>query len=228
VGSLGSYVYTAKSDALAVHLYAASEADLEVGGAKVKVAQDTAYPWDGDVRITLSPEQPATFTLHLRIPGWCQSAALSVNGGPVDLQAVTTDGYAAIHREWRAGDAIRLFLTMSPERLYAHPLATENGGRVSIKRGPLVYCAEEVDNGALPQLLSLAPDATFAAEFRPDLLGGTTILTGPATVTVTEGWEGAIYRGSPPATRPGTVTLVPYHLWANRAAGGMLVWLREG
>lgn len=228
VASLGSYVYTAKSDALVVHLYAASDADLEVGGTRVRVTQDTAYPWEGDVRLGLMPEAPATFALHLRIPGWCQGAALWVNEEAVDLGATTVDGYVAVRREWRAGDSLRLSLPMPAERLHAHPLATEDLGRVAIRRGPLIYCAEEVDNGVLPQLLTLSLDATLTAEFRPDLLGGATVLTGPATITETEGWEEVIYRDSAPITRPGTITLVPYHLWANRAAGGMLVWLREG
>ena len=78
-----------------------------------------------------------------------------------------------------------------------------------------------------PQHLILSADDTFEAEFRPDLLGGATVLTGPALKMNASEWQGALYQGSKPTTEPVTVTAIPYHLWANRDAGGMLVWMME-
>lgn len=227
IASIGGMHYTCTERALAVHLYAQNTTEVTLSGKRVGIRQETAYPWDGDIRIEVTPEEKAEFAISLRIPGWCRGATLSVNGAAQELDEITTDGYATIWRSWSAGDVIRLHLPLDIRRLYAHPDATENAGRVALKRGPVVYCVEQADVGVLPQQLSIAPDAPITAEFRPDLLGGATVLTGPATRTTTKGWEGRLYAEAPPATEPAQFTAVPYHLWANREAGGMLVWMME-
>ena len=157
------------------------------------------------------------------MPGWCRGARFEVNGEPV--QPVVTKGYATIEREWRAGDEIRLHLEMPVERLSAHPAVAQDTGRVALKRGPVVYCLEEVDNGIAPQRFILKDDP-IESEFVPDLLGGAVVLTGEAEVTSAAGWGGALYRSGPPSREPRRFRAIPYHLWANREAGGMQVWIR--
>lgn len=223
LASLGSYFYTTRGTDLAIHLYGANKAELTVDGQSVVVTQATHYPWDGDVRITVSPASPTRLALKLRVPGWCRSARFEVNGEPV--QPVVTKGYATIEREWRAGDEIRLHLEMPVERLSAHPAVTQDTGRVALKRGPVVYCLEEVDNGIAPQRFILKDDP-IESEFVPDLLGGAVVLTGEAEVTSAAGWGGALYRSGPPSREPRRFRAIPYHLWANREAGGMQVWIR--
>ena len=223
LASLGSYFYTTRGTDLAIHLYGANKAELTVDGQSVVVTQATHYPWDGDVRITVSPASPRRLALKLRVPGWCRGARFEVNGEPV--QPVVTKGYATIEREWRAGDEIRLHLEMPVERLSAHPAVTQDTGRVALKRGPVVYCLEEVDNGIAPQRFILKDDP-IESEFVPDLLGGAVVLTGEAEVTSAAGWGGALYRSGPPSREPRRFRAIPYHLWANREAGGMQVWIR--
>ena len=227
IASLGSYVYSTKADELAVHLYAANSTTIALGGQSVRVAQETAYPWDGDIALSLDPAAPVDFTLRLRIPGWCRSAKVSVNGESVDV-AAAEKGYLAIARTWQAGDVVRLQFDMPVERLYAHPAVSEDAGRVALKRGPVVYCVEEADLGFAPQSLTLGADAPISASFDPDLLGGAVRLSAPAQAAEASDWGGQLYRTSRPQTRPATLTAIPYHLWANREAGGMVVWLREG
>ena len=106
----------------------------------------STYPWSGDIRIEVEPEKPAKFTLKLRIPGWARDATASVNGKPVAVAAATENGYLAISRQWGPGDVVALDLPMPAERIYAHPAVRMDAGRVALKRGPLVYCVEEVDN----------------------------------------------------------------------------------
>ncbi|OLP55759.1 hypothetical protein BJF92_08665 [Rhizobium rhizosphaerae] len=226
ITSLGQYVYSATGDALAVHLYAAGTGELELDGRLVRLTQETRYPWEGDVAIRLTLENPAELTLHLRIPGWCRQARLTVNGEAVDLATVTEKGYAAIRRLWANGDEIRLGFDMPVDRLYAHPAVSEDAGRVALSRGPVVYCVEEVDLGTEPQRLRLPADAPIHAQFEPDLLGGATVLSGEALEAQAADWAG-LYRTAPPALKPRRFKAVPYHLWANREAGAMLVWLNE-
>lgn len=226
IASLGSYFYATKGDELAVHLYGASRTNVVLGGQSVRVAQETAYPWDGDIALSLDPAAPVAFTLRLRIPGWCRTAKVSVNGETVDV-AAAEKGYLGITRTWQAGDVVRIALDMPVERLYAHPAVSEDAGRVALKRGPVVYCVEEADLGFAPQSLTLGADAAITASFDPDLLGGAVRLSAPAQAADQGDWGGQLYRTSRPQTRPATLTAIPYHLWANRQAGGMVVWLRE-
>ena len=227
IASIGSYHYTATEDALAVHLYSQNTVDLALAGTKVILDQKTAYPWDTDIELAITPETPARFKLHLRIPGWCDGAKLSLNGQPLDLAPITRNGYATIERIWQADDTVRLHLPMPVVRLYANPEIADDIGRVALKRGPVVYCVEQADIGLAPQRLTLAPDAVIDTCFDPDFLGGATVLTGTASAVSSADWKGTLYDTRRPATETVTLKAIPYHLWANRAPGGMLVWLRE-
>ncbi|MCP8939665.1 glycoside hydrolase family 127 protein [Alsobacter sp. SYSU M60028] len=227
VASIGSFHYGVGDDALAVHLYAENDAELSVAGRTVRVSQRTSYPWDGAVRIRLGLDEPSAFTLLLRIPGWCERPTLRIAGEAVDLSAVTRDGYAWVRREWRDGDTVELDLPMDVQRLYAHPDVRADRGRVALRRGPVLYCAEAVDQTAPVHRMSLPKTGTLSARFRADLLGGVAVVSGPAETASAAGWEGRLYRREPAAAEPATLTAIPYFAWDNRAPGEMSVWLHE-
>ena len=225
VASLGSYVYSTAPGELAVHLYVQSNAQLTVDGTKVKIVQTTNYPWEGAVAFTVEPETPAEFTLRLRIPGWCRSAELAVNGQALDVKAVADRGYPAIRRRWQRGDRVTLALAMPVERIYAHPDVHADQGRVALKRGPIVYCVEAIDTPMPPRLLSLPRDAAITSSFEPDLLGGVATLNG--TALATRSADDSLYRTAPwPAERV-PFKAVPYPVWDHRDPGEMVVWLPE-
>src|SRR5262249_17878063 len=146
VASVGGYFVSASSDAIAFHLYGGISTSVQLASGRVGLREVSTYPWSGSIRIEVSPESPAEFTMKLRIPGWARGASASVNGKAVEVEANSVNGYLSIKREWQSGDVIELELPMPPERIYAHPSVKENVGRVALKRGPLVYCVEEVDN----------------------------------------------------------------------------------
>ena len=227
LASLGQYVYSEGEGGVAVHLYIAGSARLRLNGALVTLRQETEYPWDGRVTLGLEVEEPARFTLRLRIPGWCRGTAARVNGEAVDLSGKVVKGYACLEREWRNGDRVELELPMPVERVYAHPEARQDIGRVALQRGPLVYCLEDVDNPVPVQRVILPADAEFSVRFEEGMLDGVVMLTGPAVAVSDEGWEGALYRAQCPARVPITVCAVPYCVWDNRAPGRMAVWLPE-
>ncbi|MBZ0279060.1 MAG: glycoside hydrolase family 127 protein, partial [Anaerolineae bacterium] len=156
VASVGGYFYSVTPNRLYVHLYNPTLAQVDIGGSGVQIEQQTRYPWDGDIQITLTPVKPARFELALRIPGWCRDYRVTVNGEAVT--APLEQGYLILDREWHAGDTVRLKLAMPVERIAANPQVRQDIGRVALQRGPVVYCLEEADNGAGLARVALPPD----------------------------------------------------------------------
>jgi DUF1680 family protein len=227
VASVSGYFYSTGADVLAVHLYGGSSADVAVGDVAVTVRQQTDFPWDGGVRMTLTPARPARFSVKLRIPGWARHATCSINGEDIDTSR-SDRGYLEIRREWSQGDTILLELPMHVERTYAHPLVKADVGRVALKRGPLVYCLEQVDNGNGPvSLMRLPRDAVCDAAVRADLFDGIVAVVGDARRVDADAWDGSLYATEPPATAMARMTAVPYFLWCNRGPNPMTVWIPE-
>ncbi|MBM4143891.1 MAG: glycoside hydrolase family 127 protein [Lentisphaerae bacterium] len=227
IASVGQYVCSESDDAAAVHLYAQGDVELHVAGRRAGLRMTTRYPWDGAVRMRLTPERPTAFTLALRIPGWCAKFALSVNGKAV--RAAARGGYARIRRRWQAGDTVKLVLAMPVLQAEANPRVRMDCGRVALQRGPLVYCLEQADNGRELRDITIPPASAFKPVFRKNLLGGVAVLRARAWRRSPRDWAGddqALYRTTPSARVRVSVTAVPYCVWGNRAPGReMLVWL---
>ena len=137
-------------------------------------------------------------------------------------------GYLEIRRTWNAGDTVDLELPMPVERIYANPNVTADAGRVALKRGPLVYCCEEVDNPQTPvPLMRLPRGAKVADQERADLFDGVVTLVVEGERAATSDWGNTLYRTTPAADVPGTFTAIPYYLWNNRKPGRMQVWIPE-
>ncbi|OJY63856.1 glycoside hydrolase family 127 protein [Rhizobium sp. 60-20] len=226
LASVGSYMYAAADNEIAVHLYGESKARVPLaGGVTVQLSQTTRYPWDGAIRFDVNPDRAAEFALSLRIPEWAEGATLAVNDAPVDLATITVDGYARIEREWQAGDSIDLVLPLIPRTLFANPKVRQDAGRAALMRGPLVYCVETTDNGQDLNGISLSSNPASAKTAEIAALEGAVALDVPVTRDAAD-WGTDLYRTTPPKGTPSTARFVPYHLWDNREPGEMLVWLR--
>ena len=231
--SLPGYFYSTSKDGIYVHLYDNSVLDWRLeNGAPLKIRQKTNYPWDGDVQITVTPAEPADFTLYVRIPGWVGNAKVAVNGKT--LQRVEAGQYLPIHRRWSPGDTVSLNFPMSPEVIASNPRVSENRGRVAVQRGPVVYCMEQLDQPDSPALSDVsilanqAPGKAFRAEYKSDLLDGVTVLHhSGAALQVSSSKEALYVPASPdaPKTRPQELMLIPYSMWANREPTSMQVWV---
>ena len=226
LASFGQYVYSQGPHEVAVHLYAQGTVGIETGGQSVRLTQQTEYPWQETVMITVDPAAATEFTLSLRIPGWCRRAAIRINGKHINLQPLTRKGYARIRRMWKPGDRVELTLPMPVERIEAHPAVRMNCGRVALQRGPVVYCLEEIDNGPNLDDVRLPRNVKLTAKFNPRCLCGAVIITGQALRRDSFGWAGRLYRANTSRTKPLTIKAIPYFLWNNRKAGEMLVWMR--
>jgi DUF1680 family protein len=227
-GSLGEYIYAQGETDAVIHLYVQGTGKLAIGGQTVTLRQETNYPWAGTVAVQVMPEQPATFGLRLRIPGWCRSAEVRVNGAAVDLPEPLAQGYVRIERLWQPGDVVTLDLAMPVERLSAHPDVQADQGCVALQRGPLIYCLEQCDHTEPLSRLVLPSTSLLTTHVDPDLLGGVVVLRGTGAALIDTDWADALYRPHPPVTRPAQLAAIPYYAWGNREPGAMRVWLRAG
>ncbi|MGH9693237.1 MAG: glycoside hydrolase family 127 protein, partial [Bryobacteraceae bacterium] len=228
IASVPGYMYARRGDALYINLFAASSAHIDMSPTlAVKMIQETRYPWDGAVRVTVEPAKASAFTINVRVPGWArgeilpsalyrfaetssQPVTLKVNGRPVPVRL--EKGYVSLRRKWRKGDTIELDLPMQPRRVLASTEVAADRELIAIQRGPIVYCAEWPDNSPGHVLeLALPDDFALTAEFMPDLLHGVTVVKGRRLHT-TEAVE---------------FTAIPYYAWAHRGKGEMAVWLKK-
>ena len=213
--SVAGYAYAVRDEVIYVNLFMNSEVTFHTPGGQLTLLQQNKYPWEGGIRLEILNRKPAHATLCLRIPGWARDMpvpsdlfsfsdeqegvpALKVNGK--ELRAETESGYVTVEGTWKLGDVIELELPMEPHIVTAHKKVEQKAGLKAVQCGPIVYCAEEVDNRADVLEASIANGSDFRVQFRPDLLGGVNVLE-------VEG-----------------LRLIPYYAWANRDIGKMNVW----
>ncbi|WP_168119889.1 beta-L-arabinofuranosidase domain-containing protein [Paenibacillus sp. HB172176] len=229
LASLEQYVYSVNETAVYAHLYIGGQASLSVKGAQVELRQVSGLPWEGNVRFELSVEQPVTFAMAFRKPDWCPRVAIRVNGEKLECSEPGADGYIIVERLWTTGDVAELELEMPVLRMRSHPNVRETRGKVALQRGPLVYCAEEADNGSGLGGLMLPVGAKLQTFFEDSLLGGLQVIEAEASrMREATRWESELYRADrEPSLQPERIRFIPYYAWANRGKGEMAVWLKE-
>ena len=200
--SIGNYIYASSDDALWVNLYIGNTGQIRIGETDILLTQETDYPWDGSVKLTISTSQPLEKEIRLRIPNWCKTYDLSINGKRINVSE--KKGYAVI-KDWKSQDVIALDMDMPVEIVAADPHVKENFGKRAIQRGPLVYCMEEIDNPEYFDQIQLSPSTTFQTAFVSDILNGIKTIK-------TNG-------------RAQSASFIPYYAWDNRKAGKMRVWI---
>ncbi|WP_416841773.1 glycoside hydrolase family 127 protein [Haloferax sp. DFSO52] len=224
LASLGQYIYGQSKDTLYINQYIGSSAQVTVGDATVELNQQADFPWEGTARVEFSVDEPTTFELALRIPEWATNATVRIAGE--DVAVDSEDGFARIERTWQDGDSVDIRFPMKVEKQVAHPEVRNNAGKVALSRGPLVYCAEDVDNPVSPQELVISETDSLQAIHHPDMLDGVTTIEGEVSATKVADWGTNLYLpvDEVPDQRV-YMTAVPYYVWDNRDSGPMSVWL---
>jgi len=231
LASLPGYLATTDANGLQLHQYAPSSVTASVFGGEARISVETDYPWDGQVRVRVEQTPTQEWTLSMRVPGWAEGASLQVNG---EQRPAPAGSYASVRRRWQAGDRIKLSLPMTVRIVEADERVDAVRGCVAIERGPLVFAVEQVDqaDGAVVDDLHLDPALPAAAEHRPDLLTGVTVVTARGRVRrhIQKAWP---YQQACQRTVAGDgediqITAVPYFTWANRGIAPMRVWLPRG
>jgi len=226
LAALPGYLYSLSDETVYVHFYASSELRTQLpGGQAVQIQVQTDYPWSGE--ITLRPSA-GRYRLALRIPAWASGAELRINGESVD---VAPGSYAVVQREWQNGDTVELSLPMQIELIRANPRVEEDRSGGAIRRGPVVFCVEQVDAPDVNLMDLYLPQhiGGLQAVYEPSLLGGVVTIVGSALVDTVAREQQPLYvpasQYTPPRWREVNIRWIPYYAWANRGAGAMKVWL---
>jgi len=149
IANIGRYFVGQTDDAVYIHQPVGFEAKVKIRGVEVEISCESNYPWDGKATISVEPASPVEFALHVRLPDWSGDVSSELPGAK--REAEFENGYAVFHHDWKSGDVLKLEIEMEPTWVEANPKVLDDLGRVALTRGPLIYCAEEVDAGFTPQ-----------------------------------------------------------------------------
>lgn len=233
IPSVPGYAYAHKGNEAYVNLFIGGDSTMDTASNRVRLSQETEYPWKGAVRITVEPERSETFAIHVRIPGWARNepvpsdlyrfaddvrdkASIKVNGK--SISAAVERGFARIERRWARGDTIELNLPMPVRPVLAHAEVKADRGKVALQRGPIVFCLEGHDNDGKVTNMVIPDDAKLKTEYRPELLNGVMVLTGAARAAK------RTLAGDIVAAGTRAFTAIPYYAWAHRGPAQMTVW----
>ncbi|WP_339884091.1 glycoside hydrolase family 127 protein [Polaribacter vadi] len=215
IPSLPSLMYSKTKNTVYVNLYASNEATIVLENNTVHISQQTNYPWEGHVAITLNSEKASEFTVKLRVPNWAKNEVIpsnlyqyieksskntniSINGKPVAIEEI--DGYFSITKTWNKGETITLDFPMEVKKVVSNANVIENKNKIALEYGPLVYAIEEIDNKIDFDAITINSSDVF--EIKKD-----TILGGINTLENNK------------------LKAIPYYAWSNRDVGKMKVWI---
>jgi DUF1680 family protein len=216
VPSIPGLIYSKSKDVLYVNLYASNNASFTLGKTDLQISQQTGYPWNGKVAISVNPKKESQFTIKFRVPGWArnevlpgdlytykkastQKATINLNGETLAIQP--EEGYFKITRNWKKGDKINLNFPMEVQEVETNSKVETNKNKVSLEYGPIVYAVEEIDNKTNFDQINVAAGDTFKVKKEANLLKGVNVI------------ENSKFKA------------IPYYSWSNRGVGKMKVWL---
>ncbi len=245
IPSLPGYVYAVKDRNIYVNLFLSNSSNLKVAGKQVSLSQQTNYPWDGDITVTVDKNAAGQFAMKIRIPGWLKgqvvpsdlytytdnkrlNATCTVNGEAVDVTSAA-DGYLTIDRKWKKGDKIQLHFDMEPRTVRANEKVEQDRGMISVERGPVVYCAEGVDNDfdIMTTLMNQQPQFSVlpAQDFKIKAADGEH--TYQLTKLATDAQALSFDKQGRLVAKNVRLTMIPYYAWCHRERGNMKVWLSQ-
>ena len=233
IPSIPGYMYAQKENNIYVNLFINSTVEVSVGNNPVQIIQQNNYPWNGSLRFTVNPKTTTNFNMLIRIPGWARNEAIpstlyqyedgvhkkvvvKVNG--VSTKQIMQNGYWVINKKWKNGDVISVDLPMEVQKVFCNSNVKENIGKVALQRGPIMYCAEWVDNNGTTSDISLPSRTTFTNEYS-NMLNGIMVLKGEANKIDANNSSTVLEKKS--------FTAIPYYAWANRGKGEMQMWFPE-
>ncbi len=226
IAKVSGWAYSLTDNGVAVNLYGGNQLDTTLlDGSALKLKQETDYPWDGEVKLTIDECKDSPFEILLRIPAWAEETRIQVNGQDL-ITEVVPGTFARLERTWQPGDEITIVMPMSIHLVEGHPRIEEVRNQVAIKRGPIVYCVESPDLPEDTSILDvyLSGDAELEVNHRPDFLGGVSTIRGELLLRRDQA-KGMYHTVSKPEWEKYKTELVPYFAWSNRGLAEMTVFV---
>ena len=240
IPSVPGYIYATDDDALYWNLFVASTATAMVGDSKFDIIVTGSYPYKGEMKLAfnrIEGQGAGNKVLKVRIPGWAVNkpvesdlyaytnptttpVVIKLNGE--EISYTVQDGYAVLHNDWKSGDEVSLSLPMDVHQVVSNDKLKSNKGLCAYERGPIVYCAEGVDNNSNLDNLFIPAGATGTASTAPSTL--TSLFKGGVQQIRMNG-KVCTLNGTEINVSNRLVRLVPYFTRAHRAASSMLVWI---
>lgn len=222
VSSIGAYIYTETEETAFLHLYIGSRFEKQLPSGTATITVRSGFPWDGRVDIHVECDTADSFTIALRIPGWCGRYQLT---GAEDAARKEEKGYLYLTKVWQS-DSLQIEFPMEVRVMAADARVREDIGKAAVMRGPVVYCLEEADNGNNLHMLKMDGEAQFETIQAK-------ISSVPVTAVKAAGWrqktaetQDLYFPYTTPKYERTTLTWIPYYAWANRGEGEMQVWTR--
>ena len=242
IPSLPGYLYGVKDNNIYVNLFAGNTSTIKVQGKDVVLEETTEYPWNGDIKIVVKKSGVKNANLLVRIPGWVRNQvvpsdlykysdaekpaySVTVNGKAVEADLDANKGYLPV-QNIRKGDVIRIHFDMPVRTVVANKNVADDKGKVAVERGPLVYCAEAVDNSNEPVLRAvMAKKPTFSLVDNYSIQN-TETKGAPAFAVKAIKTDAQILEegANGVSVKNDVLTLIPYYAWNHRGANQMNVW----
>lgn len=223
LASLGQYMYSTSGEKIYVHLFSPSEVSVGIGENQISLAQETSYPWDGEVTVKIAVAKQVEATICLRVPGWCGKYQLKINRENVDAEK--NNGYLEVKRTWKGGEELSLQMDMPVQQIVADLRVEQTRGCVALQRGPLVYCAEQIDNTHPVSSLAIPETTSFKTAVNNDLGEGCIEIQAQA-LSMANPRAGLYHPRERLSRSPSLLRAIPYALWGNRGNHPMIVWLK--
>ena len=226
IAEVSNYAYSVSDKGIWLNLYGGSNISTKLkDGSKISLVQETGYPWNGNINVTIKETSSKPYAVFMRIPGWADNAQILVNGKSAGIE-VKPGSYAEVSRKWKAGDKIELILPMDAKLVEANPLVEESRNRVAVKRGPIVYCIESQDLQG-QKLYDVVVPSTISLKPQPVKIDNAEVmsLVGEAKLLESKDWKNVLYRPVSNTNKTTQIKLIPYFAWGNRGHAEMQVWM---
>lgn len=235
IASVANYIYAVRDKEVFVNLYTNNSSNLKIDNDDVILNQKTKYPWEGKIVLTVNlKKQTKDFSINLRIPGWAQDEVVAsdlysfidkpkkqisvlVNGKPYEFNI--EKGFASIKRTWKNYDKVELILPMEVKRIAANNNLEADRGRIALQRGPLVYCAEGIDNNGYTRNILIGNDTKFSTKYHYNLLNGVEVITAKSSGVKQAKDKKFLIKEKQ------NFMAIPYYAWAHRGKTEMSVWI---
>ena len=228
LASLGQYIYAIDKKSIYVNLFVSSSTKAELMGGTYSIKQESHFPKKGLAEFAIKKEsgKEEEITLAIGIPSYASGIQIFRNDKLLENIEIEK-GYALIKGRF-SDEKITVAFDIVPRFIRANPNVRADTGRVAMMKGPLVYCLEEVDNGANLASIYVDTNQEIKEVYEPDLLGGTVTLLCKGKRISSKNWgDQELYGNKQVIFEDINLKAVPYYSWANRKTGEMTVWLKE-